>query len=87
MREDSQLDSMTQALAKKLHAERERQELSKNELSQRAGISRQAIRLIEEGERQPGIYTLLLLAKALDVKLWQIIKDIEEPKKRRGRKK
>jgi len=56
-----------------LREERLRQELSMNRLSEMAGLSRQAIKWIEDKERQPALYTLLLIADALEVDLGALI--------------
>ena len=67
-------------LAKLLQKTREEQSLSKNELSQRSGVSRTSILRIEQGERSPSIYILMLLAKSLDVDLWKLLKEAETGK-------
>lgn len=64
-------------VSKALGKERERLKMSKNELSQRSGISRTAIRLIEAGERQPTIYTAALLSLALGIKLSDLVRNSE----------
>ena len=53
---------------------RESQEVSKRELSQRAGVSRTAIRTIENGEKSPSVYILLKICKGLDLDLWQLLR-------------
>ena len=62
-------------LAKLLKQAREDKKVSKNELSQRCGLSRAAIRAIENEEKQPSIYSLLKIADGLDLKLWKLIKE------------
>ena len=57
---------------------RESKTLSKNKLSQQSGVSRQAIRMIESGEREPAAATLYDLAKGMGIPLWKIIKQAEE---------
>jgi len=57
---------------------REEKKVSKNELSQRSGVSRTAIRDIENGHSSPSLYILLLLTKSLDVKLWSLLKKLDK---------
>ena len=56
---------------------REELSLSKKAVSERSGLSRSAVLRIENGERVPSLNTLLRHAKALDVKLWELIKSVE----------
>ena len=60
-----------------MHTIRVEKALSKNELSQRSGISRATIKRIEEGQRSPSLYILLMLCKAMEVPLWSLIKEVE----------
>lgn len=64
-------------LAKRMRDIREKKGVSKRELSQRSGVSRAAIRRIEEGERSPSLYILLLLAGSMDVNLGEVLSEIE----------
>lgn len=63
-----------EALSKLLHDERLKRQISKNELSQRSGISRAAIRTIENGEKQPNIYSLLKICEGLEIELWELLR-------------
>lgn len=65
-------------LAGALLAEREAQSVSKRELSQRIGVSRTAIRTIENGERSPSVYILLKICKGLEIDLWKLIKEADK---------
>lgn len=56
-------------VCKKLIEERQRQEISQQRLSEMAGISRTGLRHIESLETNPTLYSLLKVAKALDVDL------------------
>jgi len=53
---------------------RETQLVSKRELSQRTGVSRTAIRMIENGESQPTVYILLKISNGLGLDLWKLLK-------------
>jgi len=55
---------------------REEKGVSKNELSQRSGLSRSAILKIERGERRATLPTLYRIAKSLDVELWKVLKGV-----------
>jgi len=61
-----------------LQSEREGRNISKNELSQRSGLSRAAIRTIENGEKQPSIYSLLKICEGLEVELWELLRKASE---------
>ena len=72
-----------QTLSKLLEEEREGKQISKNELSQRSGISRATIRTIENGEKQPSIYSLLKISEGLGIELWEILKKATERAKKK----
>jgi transcriptional regulator with XRE-family HTH domain len=57
------------SVGKKLRLVREEQGLSQRELAQRAGISTNAISLIERDETSPSVSTLQNLAAALNIKI------------------
>ncbi|MEW5827736.1 MAG: cupin domain-containing protein [Chloroflexota bacterium] len=57
------------SVGSKLRAVREERGLSQRELSQRAGISTNAVSLIERDENSPSVSTLQNLAAALNVKM------------------
>jgi transcriptional regulator with XRE-family HTH domain len=57
------------SLGKKLRTIREERGLSQRELSRRAGISTNAVSLIERDENSPSVSTLQSLASALNVKM------------------
>ena len=75
---DSNADQVAAKLPKLLARERERLGFSKRALSEQSGVSRAAIRMIEEGSRQPTVYTLKLLCEAMGVELWRLIREAEE---------
>ena len=57
-----------------IQLERERQQLSKMALAQKAGLSRQMIGYVESGERMPTLDTLLRMTEALGIKLEKVLK-------------
>ena len=70
-------DETARRICAKFQEIRESQELSKNVVSEKSGLSRSAIMRIEKGERVPSLNTLLRLAKALDVRLSEVIQPFE----------
>ena len=72
-REDKQIE-IIHRLSEILKGERESKSISKNELSQRSGLSRAAIRTIENGEKQPSIYSLLKITNGLEVSLLKLLR-------------
>lgn len=62
-------------VARLLKKERERQKISLNALSTRAGLSRQTVTFIENEERNPTLDTLLRLTAVLGLKLEALIKE------------
>ena len=60
-------------VAQALKARREKLGLSKNLLSQMAGVSVQTVAFIESGTNSPSIATLLRLCEALDVSPWLLL--------------
>lgn len=59
---------------KKLKALREQRALTQTQLAERVGVTRVTIARLEIGMRQPGIDLLEALAKALRVKITQLLK-------------
>ena len=56
---------------------RKRLGLSQEELAERCGLHRNAIGLIERGERSPNIETLIAIAKGLGVRPSQLVAQLE----------
>lgn len=61
-----------------LTEERKKQGLSQYELAERSGLSEAAISYIERFERRPTIYTLKMLADALGIKTFELLKRVED---------
>jgi transcriptional regulator with XRE-family HTH domain len=56
---------------------------SQRSLAAQAGVDPKTVSLIERGVRSPTLFTLLLLATAMDCPLWKTLKEVEttfEPK-------
>ena len=65
------------SVGNKLRTVREERGLSQRELAQRAGVSTNAISLIERDENSPSVSTLQNLAGALNVKMSYFFDDYE----------
>ena len=61
-------------IARLLKAERLRQKLSLNVVSERAGLNRQTVSFIEQEERTPTVDTLLRLTEVLGIKLEDLVR-------------
>jgi transcriptional regulator with XRE-family HTH domain len=72
--EDPQRKAICCHVARILRQTRERRNLSLNELSSRAGLSRQMVSYVEKEERNPTLETLLRLTEVLEIKLEDVIK-------------
>jgi transcriptional regulator with XRE-family HTH domain len=75
---DYKRQAMCSHVARRLCEERERQKLSRNRLSEMAGLSRQMITFVEREERNPSLETLFRITVALGLPLSRIIKEAEE---------
>lgn len=64
---EAETKAFLEGLAAELRRLREEAGISKAELSNRSGVTRQGIRMIENGERAPSVATLWLLAEGLGV--------------------
>ena len=66
------------ALAANFKNAREENGISKSELSQRTGLSRQSILYTEELMRVPSVSTLHSISLGLDLPLWKLVKQAED---------
>jgi transcriptional regulator with XRE-family HTH domain len=73
VRVDHVRETICVQVAELLKKERQKHGLSLNALAQRAGLSRQSIRFVEQGLRSPTLDTLLRITTALGVDLERII--------------
>lgn len=65
------------SIVKTLAEARKAKGLSHEALAQKSGVTRPAISHIEGGKRKPSLLVCLRMAKALDLKLWEVIKKAE----------
>lgn len=63
-----------QGLARRIRALRERRGLTQEDFAARCGISVSFASLLERGERSPSYETLLQVASALELPLWELLK-------------
>jgi transcriptional regulator with XRE-family HTH domain len=66
-------------ISDRLRAVREQKELSQGDIEQRTGLKRCYVSRVENGHTVPSIETLEKLARALEVPLYQLFYDGEEP--------
>lgn len=76
MRNDHAEATLNQVV-KALADARKAQGLSHEAVAQKAGVTRPAISHIEGGKRKPSLLVCLRIAKALDLKLWEVLKKAE----------
>lgn len=60
-------------LGERIRAEREQRRISQEHLHLHAGISRNVLQLIESGRHNPTYFTLLRIARVLDVPLADLV--------------
>lgn len=63
-----------QGLARRIRALRERRGLTQEDFAARCGISVSFASLLERGERSPSYETLLQVASALELPLWELLR-------------
>jgi transcriptional regulator with XRE-family HTH domain len=71
-------------IADRLRALREQKQLSQGDIEKRTGLLRCYISRVENGHTVPAIETLEKLARALEIPLYQLFYDGEEPPKVRN---
>jgi transcriptional regulator with XRE-family HTH domain len=78
-------ETLPEKIRKRLRKRRSELELTQEELCQRAGISLDAVSRIESGSRVPTLETLEGLARALELKVAELVQteEPEEPKRSR----
>lgn len=74
---DKDIDAEFKLIAKRIKAARKKKGMTQLELSFQAGISQNMIACIESGKRNPTFQTVIKLCRALDLRLSDILKDIE----------
>ena len=68
-------------IADRLRALRQQKKLSQGDIEKRSGLLRCYISRVENGHTVPAVETLEKLARAMDVPLYQLFYDIDEPTK------
>ena len=58
--------------------ERRRLGLSAYAWSNLSGVSTSAISMIQSGKREPSLHTLLLLAEGLDIRLGEVLNELQD---------
>lgn len=72
-------DNMVMIIGERLRALREEKNLSQGDIEKRTGLLRCYISRVENGHTVPAIETLEKMARALEVPLYQLFYDGEEP--------
>lgn len=70
----SSVSGHLQGLARRIRALRERRGLTQEDFAARCGISVSFASLLERGERSPSYETLLQVAQALELPLWELLR-------------
>lgn len=73
--DDQKSEQILRKLSQQLQLAREKNEMSKQELSKLSGVDRATIRYIENPDENPTILTLIKVALALDLDLGSIISE------------
>ena len=68
-----------QRFGSRVRAEREKREISQEELADRAGIHRTYLGGVERGERNIGLLNILRIARALDIPASELFSSITDP--------
>lgn len=68
------IDSIYKNLGNKITKIRGKKGLTQEEVALEAGLNRAFIGYIERAERRPTVKTIAKIAKALDVKIWELFK-------------
>jgi transcriptional regulator with XRE-family HTH domain len=65
-------------LVRRLIRIRKDKKLSQYKIARISGLSTSGVSALEKGERNPSLVTCFKIARALDIKLWEILRDIEK---------
>ena len=79
------IDEAMSLVANRLKEERRKAGLTQLELSMRAGVSQNMIAYIERGDRNPALRTVMKICNALNIRLSDLLNDIESPNESKGR--
>lgn len=72
--DDAWLYEHSRALGDRIRTERIRRRITQEQLHLGAGISRNVLQLIESGRHNPTYFTLLRIARVLDVPLTDLVR-------------
>ncbi|MGB0720453.1 MAG: helix-turn-helix transcriptional regulator [Bdellovibrionales bacterium] len=75
---DRESEIIGKKLVERLIEIRKDSDLSQYKIAKRSGLSTSGVNSIENDRRIPNIVTCLKLCKAMDVKLWKVLKEIED---------
>lgn len=77
---EMEAEKFVQDVVGSLKLRRESLGWSQRSLASKAGVDPKTVSLIERGARSPTLFTLTLLAAALDHPLWKTMKDADKRK-------
>ncbi|MBX9392296.1 helix-turn-helix domain-containing protein [Streptomyces sp. TRM72054] len=72
--DDAWLNDHARVLGDRIRTERSRRKLTQEQLHLNAGISRDVLQRIEAGRHNPTFFTLLRIARVLDVPLADLVR-------------
>ena len=73
------LEVLRKNISKAIRFHRKKKGFSQFELAERSFVSASYISDIETGKRMPSIYTLIDIAKALDIDVWDLLIPVDLP--------
>lgn len=73
------LNTLQKNISKAIRFYRKKRGFSQFELAERSFVSQTYISEVETGKRMPSIYTLIDIAKALNVDVWDLLIPIDLP--------
>ncbi|MET9149462.1 helix-turn-helix transcriptional regulator [Streptomyces sp. NPDC004042] len=73
--DDAWLHAHSRVVGSRIRAERNRRHMSQERLHLEAGISRDVLQRIESGRHNTTLFTLLRIARVLDVPLADLVRD------------
>lgn len=72
--DDTWLHEQSRVLGERIRAERLARKITQEQLHLRAGLSRNVLQKIESGRQNPTYFTLLRIARVLDVPLADLVR-------------
>ena len=80
---ETEREATLRAFADKLRLLRKRDGISQEELAYRARLHRVSVGYLEQGRREPNLYTLMILADTFDITVNELLSGIPMPQQRR----